>query len=360
MKNVVRLFRCESMFLDKVCENMIHDFNLDKAVVGVFALSKSEKEGLKCEKLYHNVISEDKEKVDLGEYLEIAEMFVRTLYEEKINKEKLKENIAEINFYARRAPHILAYLDKNDNSGNSLCVDVCTYGSNNKQGFVNLATGITETLGLFRGGSYVSSIFSIGDGIEKEPLITTSMVIDAVGTWLKNDADFQFFREISRSFVKGYFEDIDLLGLGAKLIAELKKSLGDAAKEQGIQGSFMVEVRPVERTLRRAFGDMQDDEDAVSSTMILTKNFKLNGEKHIVLGTGERYDIDLKYAAVSDDAEEKRSLIDFYLKIWAPKLDVSKFRIAVVMSITHYIVVWSEMMQSDGFECNIKEEKMTF
>ena len=359
-ESIVGLFPQECVFLDKVCDNITHDMKLTKAFLTVFAVGgENGSDGKRNRKLlYYRVISDNIEAIDVDESLRIAELFAVTFAARKVADKKTGD---EISFYSKKNPHVLSCLDLAGHD-EALCVDVSMYGSNSKQGFMSLVMGVTEALALFRCSICSSTFYRIGEDVKKEPPVTTHAVINAVATWLNNDEDFQLFREVSAPYIRGYFEKPDLLGMGADMIKLVKKSLNECAAKQNQKGSFMIEICPYEKQIRRAFGDIVDEDDSISTTTKIIKNFKMNNSgKHIVFGKGERYEITLKFCYYpKKDKAGKEHLADFSFMIWSEQINELEYRISITKAIVLYVELWNEITSLFDYDFEIIEQKFKF
>lgn len=326
-EEIVDLFYQERRFLDGAYKNITQELDLKDALVSVFAEGE---ESIK--QLYQNA------------GLEGAEIVNPEIYEKM------------------GASHFQSYLDLVVED-KTLRVDVWTFEKDNRQDYEILLAGITRALMLFRGGIFdVKSFFLDKNGEKEELSISDYEMTNLVERWLEDDEDFQFFRKSSRPYVKGYFKKPDLLGMGASMIAGIRDAVNEYAFEQNREGSFMLEIQPYEKQMRRAFGDIVDGDDSISTTTKIIKNFKMNSEKHIILGTGERYDVTLKikYSHLKDKEVKEDPLIIISAMIWAPQIEAAGYRRSIVMSLVQYIELWSEIASPLGYECEFSEQTHKF
>lgn len=311
-----RLFLQEQIFLDEICDSIASEKNLKDVQVNVVALEDQESELTSV-------------------------MFQKTIGQ----KERSKDD---------PSGRILLYLEPL-HKDKSILIDVCGGEAYDRQKFSSMAVGISHALRLFRGGKYEMSAYECYGNrktMRRLPIVDYA-IMHTVEKWLKEDEHYQFFREITSPYVKGYFEKIDLLGMGAEMIAAIKEEICTCAKEQGDRGTFAIEICPHDKQMRRAFGDIEEDSDNISSEMKITKYFKMNNPREITLGTGELNEIYLHFA--DDDP------LNVKVKIWTPReIKVKEYERRILVTVIKYVETWSEITLAQGYELEISEQTTKF
>lgn len=330
---ILGLFPSEKVFLDKVCENMTHDFKLKNVLVSIFKMEEKDGEMLYCEDIYHKILADNPEAVDMEAYLEIAKLFVVTLGGNSSNS---AAKMPDLNYYIGRDLHILTYLDC-EGEGRMFGIDVCAFKQKNKQDLFNLTTGIISTLVLLRGGSYKSSSFSVSkDGAKAEMPVTTGWVIKAVDQWMKDDEDYQSWKEISEPYIDGYFEEPDLRNMGIDMISSIKDAVVKCVTESNRAGLLNIGVVLYGDVLRGIFGSFGKDS-------VLTKanlEFEI-GPKKLAINNGRRK-YEIRYAFVDDsDPKNQKPLVDFDIVIGVSnEIELEKCEVAIRKGISDYLQIW--------------------
>jgi len=283
MGAIVNLFQVESAFLDKVCKNMMHDFHLKNALVGIFAVTFSDNK-LICENIYQRNLTENPDGVDMEEYLDYVKMLTECL----VNPEQTKARLAKVNdriqTHCMKATHALCALRPETGAQGVICIDVCVY-EKNKAGVTDFAMAFAEALSGFRRNSY--SVYGLKVGKETtfiKPAI--SLVAKAVSRWLSDDEEFQFWLKSYASYDRGYFEEPDISGMGKAIMQEIRDNCRNIAAKLEQRGMLKMEFRLYDEQMKKAFFVVSDSLwDEISSCIILgdkTKSLGLPGKEHSV------------------------------------------------------------------------------
>lgn len=357
MRKTFSLFQEEYRLLNKICENIRHDFGLTDAILSVFAVGENRDGSHKCEEIYLNILTDDPEKVDLEEYFGLTKILVSALSKSNTPEDKDDNMIVEIESgmkYAARAPRILCFLETVQGN-NALCIDVCMYGKNNKKGFMNLATAVSEALPRFRGGAYVSTMFSLGEGVRREPPITTNIVVGGVDRWIEDDEEFQFWRKISGPYIRGYFEKPNFGNMGKDIIVTSFNTIEKCAKEQGDKGNFKIVIVPYNEMMTEAFCDISQ-----SNWMETEIAGRLNSEEQMHFGFGERVKLSFELTDIRNN-DEIGHLLDLSITLENDTNICSDiYRLEIGKVLVKFMEVWREVKGLNGYGCKVSEERSNF
>lgn len=253
---IVNLFQVESAFLDKVCKNMMHDFHLKNALVGIFAVTFSDGK-LVCENIYQRNLTENPDGVDMEEYLD----YVRMLTECLVNPGQTKARLAKVNdriqTHCMKATHALCAIKPERGAQGVICIDVCVY-EKNKAGVTDFAMAFAEALCGFRRNSY--SVYGLKVGKEAtfmRPAI--SLVAKAVSRWLSDDEEFQFWLKSYEPYDRGYFEEPNLSGMGEAMIHEMRYGIDKIVAETKRSGTLKLDFFLYDRQMEKAFSVVEDN-----------------------------------------------------------------------------------------------------
>ena len=354
MKNVaVGLFPQERVFLNKACENLTHDFKLKNVLISIFAIDNTGG-NLRSEKLFCKAITDNPDGVDMEEYLKIAESIATTLCMDNPGGRIEAKVASDIAFAIKTSSHVVSILDVMGTK-KAIVVDICMYGRVSKLGFMNLGTGLTEIMGRMRGGVYVSTAFSLGDGVMQELPITTEMVMKAVDQWLANDEDYQFWDEISRPYLRGYFHEPDLTGMGRNMMRGINKALQEIVRAKDEIGSLLIEIDLFEGTMKEAFGFEAESVWSQVKTII-----PLGSKEDVLLTMGERTKFQFNFRCIDND-DQMEPLLDVCVKTETMRqIDAGVYKAAIMKEIMKCVEVWREINGRTGYDCKFSEERTEF
>lgn len=280
---IVNLFQVENAFLDKVCKNMMHDFHLKNALVGIFAVTFSDNK-LICENIYQRNLTENPDGVDMEEYLDYVKMLTECLVNPEQTKARLAKVKDRIQTHCMKATHALCALKPESGAQGVICIDVCVY-EKNKAGVTDFATAFAEALCGFRRRSY--SVYGLKVGKEAtfmRPAI--GLVAKAVSRWLSDDGEFQFWLKSYGPYDRGYFEEPDISGMGKAIMQEIRDNCRNIAAKLEQRGMLKMEFRLYDEQMKKAFFVVSDSLwDEISSCIILgdkTKSLGFPGKEHSV------------------------------------------------------------------------------
>ncbi|MBR0415982.1 hypothetical protein IJI64_02330 [Candidatus Saccharibacteria bacterium] len=253
---IVNLFQVESAFLDKVCKNMMHDFHLRNALVGIFAVTFSDNK-LICENIYQRNMTENPDGVDMEEYLEYVKMLTECL----VNPEQTKARLAKVNdriqTHCMKATHALCAIKPERGAQGVICIDVCVY-EKNKVGVTDFAMAFAEALCGLRRNFY--SVYGLKVGKETifmKPAI--SLVAKAVSRWLSDDEEVQFWLKTYAPYDCGYFEEPNLSGMGEAMIHEMRYGIDKIVAETKRSGTLKLDFFLYDRQMEKAFSVVEDN-----------------------------------------------------------------------------------------------------
>lgn len=253
---IVNLFQVESAFLDKVCKNMMHDFHLKNALVGIFAVTFSDNK-LICENIYQRNLTENPDGVDMEEYLDYVKMLTECL----VNPEQTKAKLAKVNdriqTHCMKATHALCAIKPERGAQGMICIDVCVY-EKNKVGVTDFAVAFAEALCELRRNFY--SVYGLKVGKETmfmKPAI--SLVAKAVSRWLSDDEEVQFWLKSYAPYDRGYFEEPNLSGMGEAMIHEMRYGIDKIVAETKRSGTLKLEFFLYDRQMEKAFSVVEDN-----------------------------------------------------------------------------------------------------
>ena len=252
---IVNLFQVESAFLDKVCKNMMHDFHLKNALVGIFAVTFSDGK-LVCENIYQRNLTENPDGVDMEEYLDYVKMLTECL----VNPEQTKARLAKVNdriqTHCMKATHALCAIKPERGAQGMICIDVCVY-EKNKVGVTDFAVAFAEALCGLRRNFY--SVYGLKVGKEAtfmKPAI--SLVAKAVSRWLSDDEELQFWLKSYEPYDRGYFKEPNLSGMGKAILEEMRDGVRKLATEEGWCGTLKLQAYVYDEQMKKAFGISED------------------------------------------------------------------------------------------------------
>lgn len=252
---IVKLFQAECDFLDKVCKNMMHDFHLKNALIGIFAITV-QKGQLVCENIYQRNLTENPEGVDMEEYLEYVRMLSGVLVEPEKVKLRLAEFRGMIEAHCMHATHALCALRPETGVQGIICIDVCVY-EKNKAGVSDFAVAFAEALCRFRRRPYDIYGLKVGKVASfMKPAV--GLVTMAVQRWLSDDENFQFWLKTYEPYDRGYFEEPDLSGMGKAMLCEMQDGIRNAATEVKRNGTLKLQVYLYEEQMKKAFNMDKD------------------------------------------------------------------------------------------------------
>ncbi|MBP3899276.1 hypothetical protein J6D24_00495 [Candidatus Saccharibacteria bacterium] len=253
---IVNLFQVESAFLDKVCKNMMHDFHLKNALVGIFAVTFSDNK-LICENIYQRNLTENPDGVDMEEYLDYVKMLTECL----VNPEQTKARLAKVNdriqTHCMKATHALCAIKPERGAQGMICIDVCVY-EKNKVGVTDFAVAFAEALCGLRRNMY--SVYGLKVGKETifmKPAI--SLVAKAVSRWLSDDEEVQFWLKSYEPYDRGYFEEPNLSGMGEAMIHEMRYGIDKIVAETKRSGTLKLDFFLYDRQMEKAFSVVEDN-----------------------------------------------------------------------------------------------------
>ena len=339
---IVNLFQVESAFLDKVCKNMMHDFHLKNALVGIFAVTFSDGK-LVCENIYQRNLTENPDGVDMEEYLDYVKMLTECL----VNPEQTKARLAKVNdriqTHCMKATHALCALRPETGAQGVICIDVCVY-EKNKAGVTDFAMAFAEALCGFRRNSY--SVYGLKVGKETtfmKPAI--SLVAKAVSRWLSDDEEFQFWLKSYGPYDRGYFEEPDLSGMGKAILKEMRDGVRKFASEEGWHGTLKLQAYVYDEQMKKAFGIPED------SLWGETTNCFTLGDESVVSNAKE---FATKIALnLTDSKGEQFCVMEVLATILADEIlsedEQKKYMIELSKALAKYSEVWRVVAKPKGY-----------
>ncbi|MBQ6127761.1 hypothetical protein IJI69_03675 [Candidatus Saccharibacteria bacterium] len=325
MKEVIQGFLPEELvFLNLVCERISQEQGIEDVALDVFMIEGDDEEHKK--QMYHNVIGFESQNQDDGW-------------------------------------HVLFYLDML-REDKSIVVDV--YGRSKRffyHEWAFLVTGVARAIAKFRDKRYECSIFKHYNGRKWTRMpITSYMAMRTVDQWMEENEDYQFFKRLFSPYVKDYFEEIDLLGMGASMIMVIKKAVLTYAESKGDEGMLSIEIEPFEKQMRRAFGDVARDDD-VSTEMKITKCYKMNGMTQVPPGAGQGDEIRLQLTYDYEDEGEvcTAPLMNVSVLTWTfGGIKTHEYRMKVLAAVVMYVQLWCEITGACGYTIETTERDYRF
>lgn len=326
MKEVIQGFLPEELvFLNLVCERISQEQGIEDVALDVFMIEGDDRENKT--QMYHKVIG---------------------------NESQIQSDGGHVLFY-------LGMLHKD----RTIIVDV--YGESNKsfpyQKWSFLATGVAKAISRFRGKRYECALYKhcVGHKLTSMPVMTY-VAMQMVDCWIRENEDYQFFRNLSSHYIKDYFEKIDLLGMGASMITAIKKAVLAYAESKGSEGMLSIEIEPFEKQMRRAFGDVARDDD-VSTEMKITKCYKMNGMTQVSPGAGQGDEIRLQLTYDYEDEGEvcTAPLMNVSVLTWTFNgIKTDEYRMKVLSAVIMYVQMWCEITGARGYKIETKEQDYRF
>lgn len=339
---IVNLFQVESAFLDKVCKNMMHDFHLKNALVGIFAVTFSDNK-LICENIYQRNLTENPDGVDMEEYLDYVKMLTGCLVNPKQTKAKLAEANEKIQTHCMRATHALCALKPESGAQGIICIDVCVY-EKNKAGATDFATALAEALCGLRRNLY--SVYGLKVGKEAtfmKPAI--SLVVKAVSRWLSDDEEVQFWLKSYAPYDRGYFEEPDLSGMGKAILEEMRDGTRKFATEEGWRGTLKLQAYVYDEQMKKAFGISEDSlwGETASCFTIGDKTMASNAKEFAT-----------KIALnLTDSNGEQLCVMEVSVTVLADEVlsedKQKKYMIELLKALVKYSEVWRVVAKQEGY-----------
>lgn len=312
------LFPPEQAFLNKVCENIVHDLGMKDVIVQVI--------GLRKEKAEPELIFAMKKPED-GD---------------------LPEDIFDMPRISTLVEHM---------GGAVIYVDVFVLDETAVQKYVSLAKGLATAIALFRGTEESVSVLSHGVKAV-ENLSETQLIVTAVSKWMKDDENYWFWKKSSDPYLKWFFEEPDFGNMGRDVTAAICDTILKCARGQGNIGNYKLVITPYGELMREAFGAVP--ECVWFETKVVGK---LNTDTQIDFSSGERVELKYQLMEMGEKNEIMGNLVDFTIILETERqkdIDTLLYGGEIVKQIVKFLNVWWIVKRQEACEIRVTENRSSF
>lgn len=316
------LFPPEQAFLEKVCENIVHDLGMKDAVIQVVGLERKEK--AEPELIFAMKRPEDGD---------------------------LPEGILGM-------PRISALVER-VGGGAAIYVDVFVLDKTAAQKYVSLAKGLASAIALFRGTKDSFAISILSHGITAiENVSETQIIVSAISRWMEDDEEYRFWKKNSAPYLGWFFEEPNFGSMGRDMITAVCKVIKKCAEEQGDMGNYKLMVAPYGELTKEAFGAIPE------CTWFETKVVgMLNTQKQIYFSSGERAEMKFELTEMNERNETVNHLMDFTVTLETghqKDINTWPYRGEIAKSILEFLNVWWLVRRQKACEFKVTESRSSF
>ena len=303
------LFPQECLFLEKVRRNIIRDFGIEDTTIRFFGKN--------------------------------IEGRPKVIYAMKM-PEKSQNDLPD--------SHITIMIERMG-GGALIYADIFVPREEDVQKYVSLGKGLATAIALFRGQNDSFTVSALSQDVEAEDnSLETQIIVDAVSKWMDDDKEYQFWKKMSRPYLKWFFEEPDVRGMGRNMMIDIREAVRDIAKERGDSGDFQIAISVHEKLMNDAFGGL--DEKNIRTN--IAQKFWMNPEKQIILDSGMKGELGFDFAYERAE-EQTEPLINIKVSIETiGGYDLGVYRIyqkGILLAIMPYIEIWRTFAGLNCYDC---------